>query len=50
MCYSSRIPSMKTYSALKKKLKSTNPDWMQGFLEAGGLEVKYMPNSLTLIT
>lgn len=34
-----RIPSMHTFSALKKKLKNVDPDWIQGFLEADGLEV-----------
>ena len=35
-----RLPTMKTYTALKKKLKSSGKEWMQGFLEIGGLEVR----------
>ena len=35
-----RLPTMKTYTALKKKLKSSGKEWMQGFLDVGGLEVK----------
>ena len=38
-----RLPAMKTYTALKKKLKASGTDWMQGFLEAGGLEVSAEP-------
>ncbi|XP_023930367.1 inverted formin-2 [Lingula anatina] len=34
-----RIPSMQTYSALKKKLKNATLDWVQGFLDNDGLEV-----------
>ena len=32
-----RNPTMKTYSALKRKLKKADKDWIQGFLEADGL-------------
>ena len=35
-----RLPTMKTYTALKKKLKSSGKEWMQGFLDVGGLEVR----------
>ena len=31
-----RNPTMKTYSALKRKLKKADKDWIQGFLEADG--------------
>ena len=34
-----KIPSMKTYAALNRKLKSCPAAWMEGFLEEGGLEV-----------
>ncbi len=34
-----RLPTMKTYTALKKKLKAADGHWMQGFLEVGGLQV-----------
>ncbi|XP_064607784.1 inverted formin-2-like isoform X2 [Liolophura sinensis] len=32
-----KLPSMSTYSALKKKMKSADGTWVEGFLEAGGL-------------
>ena len=31
------VPSMKVYSALRKKLQSCNTDWMTEFLSQGGL-------------
>ena len=34
-----KIPSMKTYAALNRKLKSCPAAWMEGFLEERGLEV-----------
>ena len=33
-----KIPSVQTFGALKKKLKSSGKDWMQGFLDHEGLE------------
>ena len=33
-----KIPSMQTFGALKKKLKGSGKDWMQGFLDHEGLE------------
>ena len=32
-----RNPSIKTYAALKRKLKKADKDWIQGFLDADGL-------------
>ncbi|KAI0224266.1 Inverted formin-2, partial [Lamellibrachia satsuma] len=34
-----RNPSIKTYAALKRKLKNADKDWIQGFLDADGLEI-----------
>ncbi|PVD34474.1 hypothetical protein C0Q70_05749 [Pomacea canaliculata] len=33
-----KFPSVQTFSALKKKLKSSGMEWMQGFLDNEGLE------------
>ena len=33
-----KIPSVQTFGALKKKLKGSGKDWMQGFLDHEGLE------------
>ena len=33
-----KIPSVQTFGALKKKLKTSGKDWMQGFLDHEGLE------------
>lgn len=32
-----KLPSMRTYAALNKKLRSCDQTWMNGFLEASGL-------------
>ncbi|XP_071086778.1 inverted formin-2-like isoform X2 [Haliotis cracherodii] len=33
-----KIPSVNTFGALKKKVKSSGKEWMQGFLDAKGLD------------
>lgn len=33
-----KIPSMKTYNALKRKIKKCDREWIQGLLDSGGLD------------
>jgi len=34
-----RIPNVKSFSSLKKKIQHSKGEWIQGFLDAGGLDV-----------